>query len=114
MAWRGGDANPIIRTASVELADWPAGEHPVRAVLILDLHFCSPSMGEGRIARVRGQLKRLKPQIIFLADDFVARFNGGAWRAQAKRSRDFSMDNGHHSGCSRYWGTTTIGVIHLR
>lgn len=73
IGWREAHAGPIVRTASIALADWPAGEQPLQALLISDLHFCSPTMGASRVTRIRAQLRRLEPDLVLVAGDFVGR-----------------------------------------
>lgn len=64
-------ADPVVREATVGLADWPAGAPPVRAVLIADLHVAGPDMPPSRLARIVGQVNALRPDIVLIAGDFV-------------------------------------------
>lgn len=60
MYWTAVD-DPVVRTAEVGLADWPAGESPVRAVLISDIHVAGPDMPPARLARIVAQIEALTP-----------------------------------------------------
>ena len=63
-------AEPIVRTATVELADWPAGEPPLRVLLISDTHVAGPDMPPERLRAILGRLNKLNPDQILLAGDF--------------------------------------------
>lgn len=63
-------ADPIVRTASVELADWPAGAPPMRVLLISDTHVAGPDMRPERLAALMRRFNELKPDLILLAGDF--------------------------------------------
>lgn len=63
-------ADPIVRTASVELADWPAGAPPMRILLVSDTHVAGPDMPPERLAAIMRRFNALKPDLILLAGDF--------------------------------------------
>ena len=63
-------ADPIVRTATVEVADWPDGARSVRVLLVSDTHVAGPDMPPERLAAVMRRLNRLKPDLILLAGDF--------------------------------------------
>ena len=65
-------ADPVVRTAEVGLADWPAGEPPVRTVLISDIHVAGPDMPPERLARIVAQIAALNPDIVLIAGDLVS------------------------------------------
>lgn len=65
-------ADPVVREASVGLADWPAGAPPVRAVLISDIHVAGPDMPPARLARIVARINALRPDIVLIAGDFVS------------------------------------------
>ena len=64
--------DPVVRAAEVGLADWPAGEPPVRAVLISDVHVAGPDMPPERLARIVDQIAALNPDIVLIAGDLVS------------------------------------------
>ena len=64
--------DPVIRTVSIRLPNWPAGIKPVRAVLISDIHIGSPAMDEARLNRIVDQIKALNPDIVLLAGDYIS------------------------------------------
>jgi len=65
-------ADPLVRRATIGLADWPAGAPPVRAVLISDIHIGNLSMSAARLGRIVDQVNALRPDIVFIAGDFAA------------------------------------------
>lgn len=67
--WNAG-ADPIVRTASVELADWPTDAPPMRVLLVSDTHVAGPDMPPERLASILRRFNGLKPDLILLAGDF--------------------------------------------
>ena len=65
-------ADPVVREADVAMADWPTGAPPVRALLMSDLHVAGPDMPPERVARIVAQANALRPDIIFVAGDFIS------------------------------------------
>ena len=65
-------ADPVVREAGVGLPDWPAGAPPVRALLMSDLHVAGPDMPPERLARIVDQANALRPDIVFIAGDFIS------------------------------------------
>lgn len=63
-------ADPIVRTATVELADWPEGTPPMRVLLVSDTHVAGPDMPPERLAAIMRRFNKLKPDLILLAGDF--------------------------------------------
>lgn len=63
--------DPVVRSATIKLPDWPAGAKPVRAVLISDIHIGSPAMDSARLERIVEQINALKPDIVFIAGDLI-------------------------------------------
>src|SRR5699024_9300485 len=63
--------DPIVRTATIKLPDWPTGAKPIRAVLISDLHLDGQAMDEARLDRIVAQINALKPDIVLLAGDYI-------------------------------------------
>lgn len=64
--------DPVIRTATVAVADWPAGQAPLKLLLISDTHVAGPDMPPERLARIVGELNRLKPDVVLVAGDLVS------------------------------------------
>ncbi|HMO75949.1 MAG TPA: metallophosphoesterase [Sphingopyxis sp.] len=67
--WNAG-ADPIVRTASVAVADWPAGEPPMRVLLISDTHVAGPDMPPERLRAILRRFNALKPDLLLVAGDF--------------------------------------------
>ncbi len=64
--------DPVVRTASVAVADWPAGQPPLRLLLLSDIHVAGPDMPPERLARIVAQLNRLRPDVVLIAGDLVS------------------------------------------
>jgi predicted MPP superfamily phosphohydrolase len=65
-------ADPVVREAVIALPDWPAGQPPIRALLMADLHVAGPDMPPERLARIVAQANALHPDIVLIAGDFVS------------------------------------------
>jgi uncharacterized protein len=63
---------PIVRETEVQLAGWPRGAPPIRALLISDIHVAGPDMPPARLARIVWQIEALNPDIVLIAGDFVS------------------------------------------
>lgn len=68
--------DPLIRSASIEVDDWPMGQGPVRILLLSDTHVAGPDMPPARLARIVGELNRLKPDLVLIAGDLVSERRG--------------------------------------
>jgi predicted MPP superfamily phosphohydrolase len=64
--------DPVVRTATVAVADWPAGRAPLRILLLSDTHVAGPDMPPERLARIVGELNALKPDLVLIAGDLVS------------------------------------------
>lgn len=64
--------DPIVRTATVAVADWPAGQSPLKILLLSDTHVAGPDMRPERLARIVDKLNRLKPDLVLIAGDLVS------------------------------------------
>ena len=64
--------DPVIRTASVAVADWPTGQLPLKLLLLSDIHVAGPDMPPKRLARIIVQLNRLRPDLVLIAGDLVS------------------------------------------
>jgi len=62
---------PAVRMARVSVAGWPAGERPLRLLLISDIHVGGPDMPPARLRRIVGQINRHSPDIVLIAGDLV-------------------------------------------
>lgn len=63
--------DPVVRTATVSLPDWPAGAPAVRAVLLSDIHIGTAAMRPARLERIVDQVNALRPDIVLIAGDFI-------------------------------------------
>jgi predicted MPP superfamily phosphohydrolase len=76
---------PVVRTAYIALADWPANEAPIKVVLLSDIHFGNMAMDDNRLDRIVRQTNALRPDLILLAGDFIVGHNASGAEARAKR-----------------------------
>ncbi|MCH8685160.1 metallophosphoesterase [Pedomonas mirosovicensis] len=63
---------PVVRHASLTLADWPKGQPPVRIALVSDIHIAGPDMPPSHLDRVVARINGLRPDIVLLAGDFLS------------------------------------------
>jgi hypothetical protein len=63
--------DPVVRTATIRLPDWPARAKPIRAVLISDIHIGSTAMDARRLTRITDQINALHPDIVLIAGDMI-------------------------------------------
>lgn len=64
--------DPVVRKATVEVADWSAGQKPLTVLLISDTHVAAPDMKPERLTHIVDQLNRLKPDLVLIAGDLVS------------------------------------------
>ncbi len=64
--------DPIVRTATVSIKDWPVGTPPLKVLLISDTHVTGPDMPPERLRRILRQLMARKPDLILLAGDYIS------------------------------------------
>lgn len=65
--------DPIIRRATIRMADWPADEPPRTVLLLSDTHVGGPDMTPARLARIVTRLNDLHADLVILAGDYVSR-----------------------------------------
>lgn len=64
--------DPIIRSASLALAEWPDGQPPIRILLLSDIHVAGPDMPPERLRRLVRQFNALEPDLILIGGDLVS------------------------------------------
>jgi uncharacterized protein len=64
--------DPIVRKASLKVANWPVDEHPLKVLLLSDTHVAGPDMPPERLARIVSNLNRLKPDLVVIAGDLIS------------------------------------------
>ncbi|MGL3821396.1 metallophosphoesterase [Sphingopyxis sp. R3-92] len=64
--------DPVIRSATVEVADWPAGQPPLRVLLLSDIHVAGPDMPPARLTHIVAKLNALRPDLVLIAGDLVS------------------------------------------
>lgn len=63
--------DPAVRSTGIAVAGWPAGERPLRLLLISDVHVGGPDMPPEWLRRIVGRINRLAPDIVLIAGDLV-------------------------------------------
>ncbi len=64
--------DPIIRTATIVLADWPADTAPLRVLHLSDIHVAGPDMPPARLERLVADFNRLRPDLVTIGGDLVS------------------------------------------
>lgn len=68
----GARSDPIVRSARIAVGGWPAGQPPLRLVLMSDVHVAGPDMPPRRLGRIVHQINALRPDIVLIAGDFIS------------------------------------------
>jgi predicted MPP superfamily phosphohydrolase len=85
-------ADPVVRRATIGLADWPAGAAPVRVAVMSDIHIGSLAMDEARLARIVAQVNALHPDLVLIAGDFINGYGAeDALEVQAPLTRALTL-----------------------
>lgn len=71
-AWHDTMADPIVRTADVELSRLAPDASPLRLLVVSDLHVAGPDMPPSRLERIVRQANALKPDIVLIAGDLIS------------------------------------------
>lgn len=64
--------DPVIRTATVGVGNWPAGVPPVRVLLLSDIHVAGPDMPPARLRRLVTGFNALSPDLVLIGGDLVS------------------------------------------
>ncbi|MBA3942171.1 MAG: phosphohydrolase [Sphingopyxis sp.] len=64
--------DPMIRTATVAVTGWPAGQPPLKILLLSDIHVAGPDMPPERLERLVASFNRLRPDLVLIAGDLVS------------------------------------------
>jgi predicted MPP superfamily phosphohydrolase len=67
----GATRNPVVREARVEIRAWPAGQRPLRVLLMSDIHVQGPDMPPERLLRIVQQANALRPDLVLIAGDLI-------------------------------------------
>lgn len=65
-------ADPMVRTAQVELPGLPQATPAITIALLSDIHVAGPDMPPSRLARIVSQVNDLKPDLVLIAGDLVS------------------------------------------
>jgi uncharacterized protein len=64
--------DPVVRTATVAVPNWPTGQVPLKILLISDTHVAGPDMPPARLRAIFKLLNAQKPDLILLAGDYIS------------------------------------------
>lgn len=64
--------DPLVRQAAIALPGWPAGQPPIRVVLLSDIHIASAAMNADRLTRIVALVNAQRPDLVLIAGDFIA------------------------------------------
>lgn len=64
-------SDPVVRSARLKLADFPADAAPLRLVLLSDIHVGNLAMPTWRLERIVDQVNALQPDAVLITGDFV-------------------------------------------
>jgi uncharacterized protein len=64
--------DPVVRRATLTIADWPADAPPLRVLHISDIHVAGPDMPPDRLARLVQQFNALRPDLVTIGGDLVS------------------------------------------
>lgn len=64
--------DPVVRTARIVVADWPAGRPPITVLLLSDIHVAGPDMPPERLGRIVTKLNGLRADAVLIAGDLVS------------------------------------------
>lgn len=70
--WSDTMGDPVVHRASVALQGMAAGEAPITAALISDIHIAGPDMTPKRLERIVGQINALSADIVLIAGDMIS------------------------------------------
>jgi predicted MPP superfamily phosphohydrolase len=62
---------PVIRTAAIALADYPAAAKPMRIALLTDTHMAGPDQTPQRLARIVEAINAVRPDLVLLGGDYM-------------------------------------------
>ena len=64
--------DPVVREASLAVTGWPAGEPPLKILLVTDIHVAGPDMPPSRLRQIIAGLNRLQPDLVLVAGDLIS------------------------------------------
>lgn len=64
--------DPIVRRATLPVAELPTGQQPLRILVIADIHVAGPDMPPERLTRLVARLNLLRPDLVLIAGDLVS------------------------------------------
>lgn len=65
-------SEPVVRETRAAVRDWPAGQRPVRILLMSDIHVAGPDMPPERLERIVSHANGLRPDAVLIAGDFIS------------------------------------------
>jgi predicted MPP superfamily phosphohydrolase len=62
---------PVMRVATLDLPDYPAGVAPLRVALLTDTHMAGPDESPERLERIVAALNAQRPDLVLLGGDYI-------------------------------------------
>lgn len=114
--WREATRTPVVVSYDIAVANWPAGQPPLRIVQLSDTHAGPPDMPLARLRAIIAQVNALKPDLVVLTGDYMGEklfvHEGGnlddvvrPFRALRSRLGTFAVRGNHDNG---YWSPTVM------
>jgi uncharacterized protein len=72
LGYHNATRDPVIRSATIEIANWPSDAPPLRVLHISDIHVAGPDMPPERLTRLVTSFNRLRPDLVTIGGDLVS------------------------------------------
>ncbi len=75
LLWHGystARSEPVVRETRIAVRDWPAGQRPVRILLMSDIHVAGPDMPPERLEQIVAHANGLAPDAVLIAGDLIS------------------------------------------
>lgn len=69
--YRSALSDPVVRTTTVAVTDWPEGTPPLRIALLSDIHIGGAAMDAARLDRIVDAVNARSPDLVLIAGDFI-------------------------------------------
>jgi len=79
---------PIRRTATIVLSDWPKEAPPLRVVLLADIHLGNRAMTSARLRTIVAEVNDASPDLVLIAGDFITGHGATGARERAAGLRE--------------------------
>lgn len=69
--YRSARSEPIVRTTTISVPEWPLSTSPLRIALLSDIHVGGAAMDARRLDRIVDAVNARSPDLVLIAGDFV-------------------------------------------